>query len=107
LENHTKNFFEKLNRKKQYVEILTWYEKDKKLFSKMERPDLYQQVGYAYYNTFLYKKAAGMFMTAYKLYPKEMRNAKLLFMLATSLKQINKKKQALQVYQNYVRLFPQ
>ncbi|MBF0224212.1 MAG: tetratricopeptide repeat protein [Desulfobacterales bacterium] len=93
-------------KKGNYLNIISNYEKDKKLFYYFENPDIFFLVGNAYFNVEVFPNAADNFKKAYELYEKDKIPESLIFNLGVSLHESGKIDDAVKTIKDYIKLYP-
>ncbi|MBF0103595.1 MAG: tetratricopeptide repeat protein, partial [Desulfobacterales bacterium] len=106
LQNVFDIYLKKLLEKNDYAKLLTIYEAEKTLIDPFESSSLFFSVGDAYLRGHLYEKAFELLMKSYKLFAKGQRPPELISALGIAMQESGRADDALSMFSNYIRLFP-
>ena len=106
LESSFEAFLGRLCEKKAFTEILTAYERDKRLILRLDNPKIFEIVGTAFLEGHLYSQAAFVLKKAYKLTNHRTRPGSLYYRLGIAFQETEKTSQAKELFYAYLETVP-
>ncbi len=102
LESSFEKLFSQLSQKNDFTGVIAAYEKDKQLVHRFENPEIFEMVGAAFLEGYLYDQAAVVLKRAYKLTRRGKRSASLYYRLGVAHQEIGKTSQAKEFFYAYI-----
>lgn len=105
MQDSSELIFKKLMEKDEYTELISRFEKDKRVLDESENPNLFLLVGMAYLKAHLHENAVDMLMKSYKRTGEKKRPADLIHALGVALDEAGRADDAMDMFKTYIRYF--
>lgn len=105
MQDSSELIFKKLMERDEYTELISRFEKDKRILDESENPNLFLLVGMAYLKAHLHENAVDMLTKAYKRTGEKQRPADMIHALGVALDEAGRADDAMDMFKTYIRYF--